>query len=172
MLIKGTEFVRQLLATEPFISEDGRALTADIARDQYIFCAGAPEITDLHDEGVGLHVVNFPASNPEIHLEFTGVTSTCCGDGIGKTQLDNMYDTGTGGPYLYLNAPNPNAAKVLLNWIGTRQGNETYLVETGQVNRHCSGRVDLQRLCATQENMEDGKSYIGFVHESSGHLVG
>ena len=161
MLNKGTAYLRALLETEPFIGADDRTMAQDIIRGEFIFCSGVAPVADFHREGVGLHVQLFASGLSGINPEFEGVKSICCGSGRGKTEIEGLLNSGIGGPYLYLEPPNPNAAKILLNWIGTKEGAETYLLGTVQTASNCSGRVDVQHLCPF-EALEDGGAYIDF----------
>ena len=161
MLNKGTAYIRALLETEPFISQNDREMAASIVRDEFIFCAGVTPVTEFHRDGVGLHVQIFSPKLFGVHSEFEGVKAICCGTGRGKTEIDATLNSGIGGPHLFLEPPNPNAAKILLNWIGTREGAENYLLGTAQETGNCSGRADLQDLCPF-EAVQDGASYIDF----------
>ena len=168
LMNKGADYIRQLMETSPTLSTNGRAMAEDIIRGEFIFCAGVTEVLDFHALGLGQYVTSIALNLHDIAPEFAGqFRSTCCGDGRGQTRFDGQFTAGIGGPYMYLEPPNPNAAKVLLNLLGTRQGARNYLEGTQQVTRHCSGRVDLQDICPFENKLEDGKAYIDFIRGST-----
>ena len=172
MLVEGKDFIRRLLQTQPFFSEDDRAMAGQIVNDEFIYCAGVPPISDFHKEGVGLHVISFPLAAPSIHADFLGrVAATCCGTGTGETAniSGGIYTRGIGGATMHDDPPDPNAAKILLNWMGGEQGARDYLMGSGQYDRHCSARVDVQDICQSAEGlrMEPNTPFLDFITSST-----
>ena len=156
-LVKGSAFVRQLLEeTDPVLSTDDRQMSADIIRGDFLFCVTA-QIPSFHLEGVGLHVQEIVFPQRSLAPEWVGVRSTCCGTGTGKTAIDGLFSSLIGGPVLINNAPNPNAAKIFMNWIATPDGARDYL--RPHLFSNCSARVDMQDVCE-KPPLEDGKSFL------------
>ena len=170
MLAEGKDYIRRLMATEPVHSADDRAMSAQIVNDEFVYCAGVPPVSsEFHREGVGLHVVVYQQAVPEIDPEFRSrVFATCCGTGTGSQDVTGgVYSRGQGGATLMLDPPNPNAAKILINWMTTRQGARDYLVGSAQDTRHCSIRKDLQDLCVSGPSMQPDTAYFDFITEST-----
>ena len=172
---RGLDFVRRLLTdTDPFISQDDRVMAGDIIRDEFIFCAGVPPVkTDFHDLGVGLHVVELFFPSKGLAPEFQGlpgVVSTCCGTGVGSRDIETFYGGGIGGPTVLLGRESPNAASIFVNWLLTREGAQTYLEGTGQIDAHCSARSDLRGICKREPALQDNGSYFAMDHESTNFI--
>ena len=165
IVVRGSDFVRRLLTeTEPVLSRDDRQMSADIIRGEFVFCVTS-QIPTFHLEGVGLHVQEIVFEQPTIHPEFAGrLASTCCGTGVGKETLDGFFSSLIGGPVVIDRGPNPNAAKIFVNWILTHDGATDYLRPHDFTN--CSARVSLQDLCE-KEPLEAGKSYFSSDRQST-----
>ncbi len=85
LMNKGTDYIRQLMQTRPFLSTNGRNMAEDLIRGEFIFCPGVTEVLDFHDLGVGQYVVSIALDLHDIAPEFAGqFRSTCCGDGRGR----------------------------------------------------------------------------------------
>ncbi len=172
---RGLDFVRRLLSeTDPFISEDDRAMAGDLIRGEFIFCAGTPPVkTDFHDQGVGLHVVELFFPSKGLAPEFQGlpgVVSTCCGTGVGSRDIETFYGGGIGGPVILREQESPNAGSIFVNWLLTQEGARTYLEGTGQIDAHCSARSDLRGICKRDPPLQDNGSYFAMDHESTNFI--
>ena len=176
LVTKGTDFLRRLLEeTEPVLHRDDRQTSQDLIRGEYAFCVTS-QVPTFHLEGVGLHVEELIFEPGTIAPEFAGaIASTCCGTGTGNTSLDGYISSGIGGPVYINNAPNPNASKIFLNWLGAREGALDYMRPHNFT--YCSARVDLQDQCP-YDPIEEGKSYLStdrtetqFVRELAGEIA-
>ncbi len=167
MATHGTDFIRQLLeTTEPVLSEDSREMAAAIARGEFLACVGCSPIDTFHAQGIALYVVQVQPKAESIAPEFAGTMhSTCCGAGTGLGTMEGVYNSGIGGVALFRETPNPNAAKIFLNWLLTHDGQTSYSEPHG-LALQCSGRVDMQDVCELQE-MLDGHSYVNFTRTST-----
>jgi iron(III) transport system substrate-binding protein len=101
----GEDFFKQLyIEQKPMISRDTRQLTDGLARGVYPITLGAEdaEVEKLRGEGIPLAL------------------------------LDNLSDlyrevsAGFGQVAMVSDAPHPNAAKVFVNWIASKEGSEVY----------------------------------------------
>jgi iron(III) transport system substrate-binding protein len=101
----GEEFVKGLYVDQkPMISRDTRQITDGLARGVYPISLGAEDadVEKLRKEGVPVAILeNLPDLYSEISASFGQVA---------------MID----------NAPHPNAAKVFVNWIASKEGNEVF----------------------------------------------
>jgi iron(III) transport system substrate-binding protein len=99
----GEDFVKALYVDQkPMISRDTRQITDGLARGTYAICLGAEDadVEKLRKDGVPVAILeNLPDLYPEISASFGQVA---------------MID----------NAPHPNAAKVFVNWIASKEGSE------------------------------------------------
>jgi len=99
----GEDFVKGLYVDQkPMISRDTRQITDGLARGTYAICLGAEDadVEKLRKDGVPVAILeNLPDLYPEISASFGQVA---------------MID----------NAPHPNAAKVFVNWIASKEGSE------------------------------------------------
>ena len=171
MAIKGTEFVRRVIeTTEPVLFNDTRAFAGALVRGEYLWCVGG-NLTGFYEQGLGQNIraVSLPVTG--IDEEFGQIAATCCGTGTGKTEnLDGFYGGGFGGPTLMADAPNPNGAKVFLNWYASEEGQFKF-VEGFRFIEWCSGRVDVHQFCQRNDQfMEEGKSYVAYDRKSTRHI--
>ena len=108
----GEEFVKGLYVDQkPMISRDTRQLTDGLARGIYPISLGAEDadVEKLRKEGIPVSILeNLSDLYPEISASFGQVA---------------MID----------NAPHPNAAKVFVNWIASKEGNEVFNRAMGTV---------------------------------------
>jgi iron(III) transport system substrate-binding protein len=108
----GEDFVRQLYVDQkPVISRDTRQITDGLARGTYAISLGAEDgkIEMLRKEGVPVSVLDNVA---DLH----GEVSASFG-------LVAIVD----------NAPHPNASKVFVNWIASKEGSEVFHRAVGKV---------------------------------------
>ena len=164
LVTRGEEFLRRLLLeTGLTISRDGRKMASDLIRGEMLACVGA-DMNPFHEKGVGLHVVQERFDFGPIAPEFQGkIVPTCCGEGKQQTNLSGFYSASISGPAIVNNAPHPNAAKILINWLLSREGQ---LAWHGPLFRQCSARADMQDICRDNTKpaflLEDDKAYISF----------
>jgi iron(III) transport system substrate-binding protein len=167
---KGPDFVRRLLKdTGVAISRDGRKLAEDLVRGDYFACVGA-QIDVFHLQGVGLHVQRVDLDFGPVAPEYRGkIKVNCCGTGVQKSSVDSFLNVGSGPQAISLmdKAPHPNAARVYINYVLSRPGQESWGLVT---DTFCSLREDMREWCRTNRKdvtlPEDGKSYITF-HKTS-----
>jgi len=138
--IVGEDYIRQLAQTQKMVPlGDARLITDWIVRGRYPIVIGLSStyLPQYQKEGLGKNIED--------------VGSTVC--------------TGVGGPGLAVlkNAPNPNAAKVFLNWILSKEGQETYTKNFWPFNQTFSRRSDVTppddpRARAAIEAVKSGNS--------------
>lgn len=108
----GEDFVKQLYVDQkPMISRDTRLITDGLARAAYPITLGAEDavVEKLRKEGIPLAILkHFPDLYPEISASFGQVA-------------------------LFDNAPHPNAAKVFVNWMASKEGSEVFNRAMGTV---------------------------------------
>jgi iron(III) transport system substrate-binding protein len=103
--ILGEDFLKRLyIDQKPMITRDTRQLTDWLARGNPPIVAGAEDepVEKLRKDGLPLHAV----------YELSDLPATVTG--------------GFGLVALLKNAPHPNAAKVFVNWIASKEGQETF----------------------------------------------
>ena len=101
----GKDFVKQLyLDQKPMISRDERQLTDWLLRGTYpiVFGVDDARVEDMRREGLPVMAVN---SLPD---------------------LPGTVAVGNGLVGLFKNAPHPNAAKLFINWLASKEGLEVY----------------------------------------------
>jgi hypothetical protein len=144
----GPDMVRRLYRElDVVVLRDYGKLTTDTLHGACLISVGA-RMQDLHAEGVGLHVQPFNVFRAGIAPEYAGkVVATCCGEGKQKQTLEGWV--GGGSAYTMLavakNPPNPNAAKVFVNWLLSKEGQMAW--PNADRETACSRRVDLQQWC-------------------------
>jgi iron(III) transport system substrate-binding protein len=108
----GEDFVKRLYVDQkPMISRDTRQITDGLARGTYPISLGAEDadVEKLRKEGVPVAILeNLPDLYSEISASFGQIA-------------------------LIDNAPHPNAAKVFVNWIASKEGNEVFNRAMGTV---------------------------------------
>lgn len=139
----GKDFLRRLFKeTGMTITRDYRKLTEDTVRGQCLIAVGA-RVTDFQRQGVGLHIRRFYAFSPTIAPEFSKLVKvTCCGAGKTKGTLDGFVGGGSANNMLSVaeRAPHPNAAKVYVNWMLSKEGQMAWMLDDEE---QCSRRADL-----------------------------
>ena len=101
----GEEFVKKLFVDQqPAISRDERQLTDWLLRGTYpiVFGANDARVEEMRKEGMPLVSVH------------------------GLPDLPGTVAVGNGLVGLFKNAPHPNAAKLFINWLASREGLEVY----------------------------------------------
>jgi iron(III) transport system substrate-binding protein len=108
----GEDFVKQLYVDQkPMISRDTRLLTDGLARGTYAISLGAEDadVEKLRKEGVPVSILG------------------------NLTDLYSEISASFGQVAIIANAPHPNAAKVFVNWIASKEGNEVFNRAMGTV---------------------------------------
>jgi iron(III) transport system substrate-binding protein len=108
----GEDFVKQLYVDQkPVISRDRRQVTDWLTRGAYPIAFGAEDeqVDQLRKEGLPVRAVY---SLPD---------------------LPGSLSAGVGEVALLSNAPHPNAAKLFVNWIASKEGLETFARARGEV---------------------------------------
>ncbi len=70
---------------------------------------------------------------------------------------------GNGGPVAIKNPPHPNAAKVLINWLLSKEGQEIYSLAQGQATR----RLDVDTKSMEEFGIRAAKDYISWRNFTS-----
>ena len=108
----GEDFVKQLyIEQKPMISRDTRQITDSLARGIHPITLGAEDadVEKLRKEGIPVSILeNFSDLYPEVSASF------------GQLALVD-------------NAPHPNAAKVFVNWMASKEGSEIFNKAMGTV---------------------------------------
>ena len=170
--VKGKDFARQVLTeTNVTLHNDRPQAAKDLVRGQYAACVGA-DIDDLTAEGLAPHIRNVSFPTPGLGPEYAdaGIKSTCCGDGAGQDTFEGFFNSGFGGPAIFKDPPNPNAAKIFINWLLTEQGSTDFL---GAFDfRDCSSRDDLHNSdrCPRDDRLKENGSYLSFDRESTSFI--
>jgi iron(III) transport system substrate-binding protein len=107
----GEDFIKRLFVDQKTtISRDRRQLTDGLARGTYPISFGAEEgeLQRLRQEGLPI---------------------------VAMYGLDNMRPSLSGGDQvaLFNNAPHPNAAKIFVNWMASKEGSEIFGIALGMV---------------------------------------
>jgi hypothetical protein len=97
--------------------------------------------------------------------EYVGkIKINCCGTGKLKKDPEGFFSAGIGGPSILNNAPHPNASKVLVNWLLTKEGQTAWLEP---LFRSCSARLDMQDKCPREQKLAEGKAFFTFHRRSN-----
>ena len=118
----GEDFARAFLKQDPTLSDDRRQLAEWVVRGQYpIGVFDSQFLIDFQKEGVGKNVVP-----------------------LGAKDDPGAYRMGTswGAARLVSKPPNPNAAKVFVNWLLSKEGQTTWV----QTTQRASRRLDVPQI--------------------------
>ena len=100
----GEDFVKALyIGQKPMITRDTRLITDGLVRGTYPITLGAEDadVAKMKKEGIPLEILELSDLYPEISASY------------GQVAIAD-------------NAPHPNAAKVFVNWIASKEGNEIF----------------------------------------------
>ncbi|HZT07228.1 MAG TPA: hypothetical protein VFC51_09375 [Chloroflexota bacterium] len=168
----GSAMLRRLFTElDIVVTRDFTKLTQDTLRGACLISVGA-RIPDLHAQGVGLNIQEWDVFNPGIAPEYADrLKPTCCGAGKTKSTIDGWFGGGSANGMLSVanNPPHPNAAKVFVNWLLSKEGQMAW--PDPDQDSTCSRRADLQDWCAKEYRqmgaqaalwapIEEGKTYI------------
>jgi iron(III) transport system substrate-binding protein len=172
MIFRGREYVRRLLTEpRPRFTRDLRQIAADMVRGDCAISVGGTFL-EFERQGLAGHIEIVKVPSSPILPEFSGkLKIICCGPAKSKTVPDGDLSAGAQGPGLLKNAPHPNAARLFLNWFPTKEGQEAWLAERGQVTLSqgtfvdsCSARADVHDLCDPAKRIDGTKAYISFQY--------
>jgi ABC-type Fe3+ transport system substrate-binding protein len=144
LLSFGEDKVRTFLQTQqPVITNQPRQMAEWLVRGQYpiAFGVGVPDLTNFASQGLDLSYVK-----PLAPDEPGGVVA----------------DDGTGSVALFNRAPHPNAAKVLINWLLSQEGQSAAAKQTGYNSR----RTDVPPVSPTTV-VDPNKKYLRVQTEDS-----
>lgn len=111
-LIKGEEYLKRLVGQKMLISRDQRLLAENLAKGKVSLTIGLTYYTFTAFVKAGLHVKPLP------------------------TPKEGVYATGGSGNLTIIkNPPHPNATKVFVNWLLTKEGQEIFSKTMGQGTR-------------------------------------
>lgn len=131
--VKGEEYLKRLAGQELFISRNQRQLGEALANGKVAMNLGITYYTYLPFIKAGLPIKPLP------------------------TPKEGTYGSGGSGSVVVLkNAPHPNAAKVFLNWLLAREGQEVFTKAMGQATR----RLDVDTTWLRNFGQEAAKDSI------------
>jgi iron(III) transport system substrate-binding protein len=112
----GEEFVKALLKQNVGLTRDRRQLVEWVVRGRYPVgvAISPPVLTQLQRQGVGLNVVPL---------------------GTAQTRGAYRLTSANGVIRLISKSPHPNAAKVFLNWLLSKEGQTAWVKSTGEASR-------------------------------------
>lgn len=120
-VVKGEDYLKRLAAQSLFIGRDQRLLAENLAKGKIALVIGLSHYTFLPFIRAGLPVKPLPPVK------------------------EGTYGTGgSGNLSIIKNAPHPNAAKVYVNWLLGKEGQEVFTKAMGQATRRLD--VDTQWL--------------------------
>jgi ABC-type Fe3+ transport system substrate-binding protein len=132
-LTKGESFLRKLVQQNLVVLQDRRLLADSLARDKIAIAIGATYYSYAAFMKAGLPIKAFP-----------------------PFKEGTFVSVGNGGPVAIKNAPHPNAAKVFINWILSREGQQVYGKAFGQATR----RLDVDTTWMTDIGIRPAKDNI------------
>jgi iron(III) transport system substrate-binding protein len=110
--IKGEEFLKRLVAQELIVNRDQRQIADALAKGKALLTIGVSYYSFQPFIKAGIPLKAFP------------------------TPKEGTYaSSGSGNVVVLKGAPHPNAAKLFLNWMLSREGQEIYGRATGQATR-------------------------------------
>jgi iron(III) transport system substrate-binding protein len=131
--IKGEEYLKRLAAQEMFLSRDQRQLADSLAKGKIALTIGLTYYTFLPFIKAGLPVKSLP--------DMKEGTYTSCG----SSALSVVK-----------NSPHPNAAKVFINWLLSKEGQEIYGKAMGQATR----RFDVDTKWMVEHGVRASKDFL------------
>jgi iron(III) transport system substrate-binding protein len=114
VMVLGEDWFRRVMQQDPVVVRDGRQQAEWLVRGRYPIAAGinSAELTRLQREGLGANVAAL-------------VPNSEAGSRLSVSRAVALFDR----------APHPNAAKVFISWLLSREGQDTYARVTGEVSR-------------------------------------
>lgn len=137
--IKGEEYLKKLAAQEMFLSRDQRQLADSLAKGKIALTIGLTYYTFLPFIKAGLPIKSLP--------DMKEGTYTSCG-----SSALSVVKT----------SPHPNATKVFINWLLSKEGQEIYGKAMGQATR----RFDVETKWMVEHGVRASKDFLT-VEENS-----
>lgn len=131
--IKGEGYLKKLAEQVSLISTDRRLVADALARAKVNITIGPTYYSFVSFVNAGLPVKPFPPFKEGTYVS-----------------------VGNGGPVAIKNPPHPNAARVLINWMLSREGQEIYSKAHGQATR----RNDVDTKWMNEIGVRAAKDYI------------
>jgi iron(III) transport system substrate-binding protein len=131
--IKGEEWLKKLAAQEMFLSRDQRQLADSLAKGKVAVTIGLTYYTFLPFLKAGLPVKPLP--------DMKEGTYTSCGSSAVS---------------IVKNSPHPNATKVFVNWLLSKEGQELYGKAMGQATR----RLDVDTKWMVEHGVRASKDFL------------
>jgi iron(III) transport system substrate-binding protein len=134
-MTKGEEFLKRLLQQNPFIQLERRVLGESLARGKIAITVGPSYYTFVSFIKAGIPIKPFPRFKEGTFVTF-----------------------GSGPPVVIKNAPHPNATKVFVNWLLSKEGQATWGKAHGQPSR----RVDVETSSLIEIGEQAAKDFLSF----------
>jgi iron(III) transport system substrate-binding protein len=131
--IKGEEFLKKLAAQEMLLSRDQRQLGDGLAKGKVNLTIGLTYYSLAPFLKAGLPLKPLPQAKE-------GTYTSC----------------GSGALSIVKNSPHPNAAKVFVNWLLSKEGQEVYGKAMGQATR----RLDVETKWLTENGIHASKDFL------------
>jgi iron(III) transport system substrate-binding protein len=131
--IKGEEWLKKLAAQEMFLSRDQRQLADSLAKGKVVLTIGLTYYTFSPFLKAGLPVKPLP--------DMKEGTYTSCGSSATS---------------IVRNSPHPNATKVFVNWLFSKEGQEIYGKAMGQATR----RLDVDTKWMVEHGVRASKDFL------------
>jgi ABC-type Fe3+ transport system substrate-binding protein len=132
-LTKGESFLKKLVQQNLLVLQDRRLLADSLAREKIGIAIGATYYSYASFIKAGLPIKPFP-----------------------PFKEGTFVSVGNGGPVVIKNAPHPNAAKVFVNWILSKEGQQVYGKAFGQATR----RLDVDTTWMSEIGLRGAKDNI------------
>ncbi len=110
--IKGEEYLKKLVAQELIVGRNQRQLAESLAKEKALLCIGLSYYTFLPFIKAGIPLKPLPAPKEGLYAS-----------------------SGSGNLVIIKDAPHPNASKVFINWLLSREGQEIFGRAMGQATR-------------------------------------
>lgn len=110
--IKGEEYLKKLVAQELIVGRNQRQLAESLAKEKALLCIGLSYYTFLPFIKAGIPLKPLPALKEGLYAS-----------------------SGSGNLVILKDAPHPNASKVFINWLLSREGQEIFGRAMGQATR-------------------------------------
>jgi ABC-type Fe3+ transport system substrate-binding protein len=130
---KGEDFLKKLSEQVSLISTDRRLVADSLARGKVSITIGPTYYSFVSYVKAGLPVKPFPPFKEGTYVSM-----------------------GNGGPVAIKNSPHPNAARVLINWMLSREGQDIYSRAQGQATR----RLDVDTKWMNDIGVRPAKDYL------------
>ncbi|HEY7554043.1 MAG TPA: extracellular solute-binding protein [Candidatus Binatia bacterium] len=131
--IKGEEFLKKLAAQDMLLSRDQRQLADNLAKGKINLTIGLSYYTFAPFLKAGLPIKSLPEAKE-------GTYTSC----------------GSGALSIVKNSPHPNATKIFINWLLSKEGQEVYGKAMGQATR----RLDIDTKWLLEYGTKASKDFL------------